>query len=88
MAYKVKFDIKAIRMLGKIDKTQAERIYSWVMSKIDGCVNPRAFGKPVSDPNVGNWRYRIGAYRVVCEIQDNVCTVLVVRVGHRRKVYD
>ena len=88
MPFRVVFDKKAEKDMKKLDKTQAERIYSWIMEKIDGCENPRTFGKPITGSAAGNWRYRVGEYRVVCEIQDDVCLVLVVKVGHRSRVYD
>jgi mRNA interferase RelE/StbE len=49
--------------------------------------NPRQLGKPLQGDKGGLWRYRVGDYRLICEIQDERITVLVLRVGHRKDVY-
>ncbi len=49
--------------------------------------NPRQWGKPLDGDKVGLWRYRVGDYRLICDIQDERITVLVIRVGHRKDVY-
>jgi len=58
-----------------------------LFEKIATNENPRRFGGPLRYDLTGLWRYRVGDYRIVCEIQDNVLIVLIVRIGHRRKVY-
>ena len=87
MAHTVKFSKKAEKNLQKIDKFQAKLIYNWIENNLDGCKNPRAIGKPLTANLQGYWRYEIGKYRIICDIQDDVCVVLVVKIGHRREVY-
>ena len=49
--------------------------------------NPRAKGKVLVANRTGQWRYRIGAYRVIVNIQDNELIILALEVGHRRDIY-
>ncbi len=50
--------------------------------------DPRGLGRPLAGSALGNfWRYRVGDYRLLCEINDGTLTVLVVAVGHRRNIY-
>jgi len=53
-----------------------------------GTEDPRAFGKPLKADLKGLWRYRVADYRLICSIQDQRLVVLVLKVGHRRDVYD
>jgi len=50
--------------------------------------NPRNFGKQLSGDKAGLWRYRIEDFRVICRLQDEKLTVLVLAVGHRKEIYD
>ena len=50
--------------------------------------DPRRYGAPLRKELAGRWKYRVGAYRLICEIQDEKVLVLVLMVGHRSKVYD
>ena len=50
--------------------------------------NPRAHGIPLKADKSGQWRYRIGDYRLICSINDNKLVVLALKIGHRRNVYD
>lgn len=63
-------------------------IVAWLLKNIDGCEDPRAHGKGLTANMSGKWRYRIGDYRVLCEIRDNDLVVLAIEIGHRREVYD
>ena len=49
--------------------------------------NPRQWGKPLHGEKQGLWRYRVGHYRLICDIQDERVIVLVLEVGHRKDVY-
>ena len=87
MAYIAKFSEKAEKSLNKMEKFQARLIYNWVANNLDGCKNPRAIGKPLTANLQGYWRYEVGSYRLICDIQDDICRVLVVKTGHRREIY-
>ena len=77
----------AKRQLKKLDKSIRDRILKY-MDKVESLVNPRARGKGLSGNLSGTWRYRVGDYRVFCKIMDDKLIIEVVKVGHRRDVYD
>ena len=87
MKYKIIFTEKAIKQLKKMDKYTAALIIGWLEKNIEGCENPRIHGKGLVENKSGQWGYRIGDYRVICEIKDKEIVVLVLEVGHRRKIY-
>ncbi len=86
MAYKVEYLPRAVKNLKKLDKAVAARIFD-VMDELALLDDPRARGKALTGPLTGLWRYRVGDYRVLCDIRDNELVVLVVDVGHRGRVY-
>lgn len=88
MNYKILFTEKAKKQLKKLDKHTAALIIGWLEKNIEGCENPRIHGKGLVENKSGQWRYRIGDYRVICEIEDQKITVLVLKIGHRREIYD
>lgn len=59
----------------------------WLLANIDGCDNPRAFGRVLHHDLHDLWKYRVGKYRVLCEIRDDELIVLAVEVGHRAEIY-
>jgi len=87
MRWNLEFSKKAVKQLEKLDKSASKIIVSWLMKNIDGCDNPRKFGKPLSGELSNQWRYTIGDYRVLCQIQDNILIVLALSVGHRKSIY-
>lgn len=88
MKYKVVFTDRAKKQLQKLDKQVAALIVGWIEKNIEGCENPRMYGKGLLGNKSGQWRYRIGDYRIICEIKDNEVIVLVLEIGHRRYIYD
>jgi mRNA interferase RelE/StbE len=60
----------------------------WMDKNIDGCENPRAHGKGLAGNRSGEWRYRVGDYRVLCDIRDAELVVLALDIKHRSKVYN
>lgn len=88
MRWKVQISDQALKELKKLDRVDRELILSYLEQRVEGCSNPRAFGKPLRENLSGSWRYRVGQYRLICDIEDAVVTVYVVTVGHRRAIYD
>ncbi|MEO6562147.1 MAG: type II toxin-antitoxin system RelE/ParE family toxin [Nitrosospira sp.] len=87
MAWRIDYSSEAVRQLKKIDKGQAKRIRDY-MRRIETMDNPRDTGEQLIDPKFyGYWRYRVGDYRIICDIQDKELVVLIVRFGQRDKVY-
>lgn len=87
MAWIVEFDQAAIRELDQLDRQHARKILTYLAERIATSEDPRRFGAPLRRDLSGLWKYRIGDYRVVCDIQEEKVLVLVLRIGHRRKVY-
>ena len=87
MDYTVKYSAEALRTLKKIDRFQAKIIIAWVEKNLIGCDNPRIYGKSLTADLKGLWRYRIGAYRIIADIQDNIVTIEIVDAGHKREIY-
>jgi mRNA interferase RelE/StbE len=73
--------------LRKLDKQVARRILDYLDNNIAVLDNPQSRGKALTGPLGELWRYRIGDYRVICEIQNNIMRILVVEVGHRKQIY-
>lgn len=87
MKYKVVFTEREKKQLKKLDKYTAALLLGWLEKNINDCENPRIHGKGFVENKSGQWRYRIGDYRVICEIQDEEIIVLVLEIGHRREIY-
>ena len=84
MKYKVVFSNRVIKELKKMDKHTSALIIGWIEKNLEGCENPRIHGKGLIENRSGQWRYRIGDYRLICEIQEEKITILVLEVGHRK----
>jgi mRNA interferase RelE/StbE len=87
LVWKIDYTQTARRELKKLEKPVARRILDFMDGRIAKLEDPRTLGKALSGPLGTLWRYRIGDYRLICEIQHQAVTVLVIRIGHRREVY-
>jgi mRNA interferase RelE/StbE len=85
--WRLEFSKRADKQLSKMDKSSSRVIVAWLMKHIDGCDNPRVHGKGLTENHSGEWCYRIGDYRVLCDIQDTRLVVLAFNVEHRGTVY-
>ena len=87
MAWIIEYSATAVKSLQDIDKGQARRILKYMKERVAQSDDPRAFGKALTSNLSGFWRYRVGDYRVIAEIQNERVVVLVLRVSHRKDVY-
>lgn len=87
MSYSVLFTQKAKKQLSKLDRNTAKLIASWLKKNLEGCVNPRIHGKALVANKAGQWRYRVGDYRILAEIRDEEVIILVLQIGHRGEIY-
>ena len=85
--FRVEFSNRAKKELRKMDKQVSSLIIGWIRKNLEGCENPRAHGKALIADKAGSWRYRVGDYRIICEINDDKIIVLVLSVGHRKDIY-
>ena len=86
--YSVIYSDKALQQLKKLNAFTKKQIIAWIEKNLVNCDNPRVKGKGLTANRSGQWRYRIGDYRVIAEIDDNKIVILVLEVGHRSKIYD
>ncbi|SDY78858.1 type II toxin-antitoxin system RelE family toxin [Nitrosomonas halophila] len=87
MAWRIELTETANKQLAKLDKAEARRITIFLRERLAATDDPRNTGKALSGLLGGLWRYRVGDYRLICEIQDGVLCVLVLKIGNRREVY-
>jgi len=87
MVWKVEFSKKVLKTLDRIDSEARKRILEFLYKKVKNLSNPRSVGKALIGTDTKIWRYRVGDYRILCEIEDNIVTILVIGVGHRKEVY-
>ena len=88
MIYQVVYTRAAVKQLKKMDRKIAALIISFIEDKLLYCENPRAYGKALQGNLSNIWRYRIGDYRVLAKIQDQILVITVVEVGHRKNIYE
>ena len=88
MSYSVETTPRFDKEFKKLDRYTQKMIKSWIVKNLVGCENPRAHGKGLTANRTGQWRYRIGDYRLICLIKDNELIILAMTVGHRREIYE
>lgn len=88
MAWTIEFDEAAIKSLKKIGKNEAARIRTFLLTRIKPLDDPRQVGTALQGTRFEHlWRYRVGDYRIICDLQDHRLVVLVIEIGHRRDIY-
>ena len=87
MLYEVKYTSKALKNLKKMDRSISGMIVAWIRKNLEMCEDPRAKGERLSANHSGKWKYRIGEYRILAQIQDEQLIILVIEVGHRKEIY-
>ncbi|MGA2745217.1 MAG: type II toxin-antitoxin system RelE/ParE family toxin [Candidatus Sulfotelmatobacter sp.] len=87
MAWTIEYTDTARRQLRKLDKQSARRILDYLDERIAPLEDVRSLGKALRGPLGEFWRYRVGEYRIICELLDKQLRVLVVRVGGRKDIY-
>lgn len=85
--YDVEYTNKAAKALEKLDRATATMIYTWIDKNLEGCADPRRHGKALVGNKKGYWRYRVGSYRLIAEIDDGRIKILIINVAYRRQVY-
>lgn len=88
MAWKIELSDLGRKNLSKLDPQTRQRMLKFLSSRLANLDNPRSLGAALTGSKLGNfWKYRVGDYRVIADIQDDVMRILVVRIGNRRDVY-
>ena len=83
----IEYEKRAAEELARIDRQTARRIKNYLDERIAANDDPRQFGKGLAGSLSGLWKYRVGDYRIIADIQDEKVVILIVRIGHRRKIY-
>ena len=83
MKYQVEYTKSAVKQLKKMDRKIAALILSYIEDKLVDCENPRAYGKALIGDKKEIWRYRVGDYRILAMIEDEVLIITVIEARHR-----
>ena len=88
MRWAYSFEERALKELKKLGAQAQREILTYLDERIATDEDPGRFGKPLRGDLAGLWRYRVGDYRMICSLREGELLVLVLKVGHRRDVYD
>ena len=88
MKYQVEYLPKVLKTLQRMDKFTKRIIVDWIEKNLVDCENPRLHGKALTGNKKGQWRYRIGDYRLIAKIEDDRLIILLINIGHRKEVYE
>jgi len=88
LAWRIELTSTVAKQLGKLDPQEARRITAFLRERLAAHEDPRSLGKSLTGPTLGTfWRYRVGDYRLICDIDDGALQILVIELGNRRDVY-
>ena len=87
MIYEISTTEKFDKAFKKLDRQNQRIIKAWIEKNLINCENPRIHGKALTSNRSGQWRYRVGDYRILAEIHDNKLVLILVDVGHRKDIY-
>jgi mRNA interferase RelE/StbE len=86
--YTIAYDSRAEKTLDKVDPNTRKLILAWIEKNLQGCSNPRAVGKPLKGSRKGQWRYRVGDWRILANIHDKEVIIYVFKIGNRKVLYE
>ena len=88
MAWQIELDDAAKKDLAKLDKPVAKRITAFIRERLAVMDDPRSIGDALKGSRLGElWKYRVGDYRIIADIEDGALKILVIKIGNRREVY-
>ena len=88
MAWQIEFDLEALKELKRLDRPVQIRLVAFLRDRLAPLDDPRSLGEALSGARLGSyWKYRVGDWRIVCDIQDQRVVVRVLRLGNRRELY-
>ena len=83
----VRFSDQALKSLKKMDRSTAAIILGFIEKRLNGCTNPRTMGKPLKANHSGKWRYRVGDYRLLCLLEDELITITLIAISHGKDIF-
>ena len=88
MVWRIELADSAAKQLRKLDRQLAARILTFLRDRVAQLDDPRSVGEALHGKELGAfWKYRVGDYRIIADIDDGAVTIMVVRIGNRREVY-
>ena len=88
MAFEIEFDPAAVKDLSKLDRSVQQRLLAFLKSRVATLENSREIGEALAGATLGGyWKYQVGDWRIICDIQDRRIVVRILRVGNRRGIY-
>ena len=87
MSYKVEYSKTTKKQIKKMDPYIKIMIMNWINKNLVGCNDPREQGKALRGNSENQWRYRVGDYRLICDIVDDRLILLILSIGHQKEVY-
>ena len=87
MSYRVETTSRFDREFRKLDRYTQKMVKAWIEKNLINCDDPRIHGKGLTANRSGQWRYRIGDYRMICLIEDDRLVILALSIGHRSNIY-
>lgn len=88
MTYKIVTTDKFDKAFKKLDRQTQRIIKAWIDKNLMSCENPRIHGKGLTANRSGQWRYRVGDYRILADIRDDEIVLVLIDVGHRSRIYE
>ena len=85
--WRIEITRTATKQITKLDRQAQESILKFLRERLSQADDPRQWGKALQGEKRGLWRYRVGDYRLICDIQDARITILVLELGHRKDIY-
>jgi len=87
LAWRIEITRTAEKQIKKLDRAAQTSIVIFLRKRLEPSSDPRQWGKALQGEKRGLWRYRVGDYRLICDIQDERITILILELGHRKDVY-
>ena len=88
MAFRVEFDPAALKDLRKLDRAVQQRLVGFLRTRVATLEDPRSLGEALAGARLGSyWKYRVGDWRIICDMQDERIVVRVLRIGNSREIY-
>jgi mRNA interferase RelE/StbE len=87
LAWRIEITRTATRQITKLDQQAQKSILNFMRERLSPADNPRQWGRALQGEKRGLWRHRVGDYCLICDIQDEKITILVLQLGHRKDAY-
>lgn len=88
MTWNINYAASVKKDVQKFDVSTRKRLKNFIEDRLAKMENPRTIGGALTGSKLGQfWKFRVGDYRIISEIQDKTLTILIIEIGHRKEVY-